>query len=176
LDQNPQKPSIFPAVIWTPSPNFDDRPDGAVIDMVIVHYTDMETAADSLQLLTDPAAKVSAHYLIDYDGTIYHLVEDRMRAWHAGVSSWQGQVGVNARSIGVELQNGGKAYFDQQGEWQPYPLNQMQALTLLVNALATRHPIKKEFILGHNQVAPDRKIDPGPHFDWNFLLNNLQFN
>ena len=96
-----------------PSLNFNERPKGTVIDMVIIHYTDMFTTEESLEILTSPTSNVSAHFLIDTDGTIIELVDTQKRAWHAGVSQWQEVQNVNHRSIGIELQNGGQKYFEK---------------------------------------------------------------
>ena len=154
-------------IISCPSPNFNDRPSSAVVDTVVIHYTDMENAIISLERLCDPKTEVSAHYLIDTDGLIYQLVDEGKRAWHAGVSCWNEKDNVNNFSIGIELQNHGYNYFLLHKEWPLYPLAQMQALVLLLTALEKRHSI--EYILGHSDVSPGRKQDPGPHFDWKWL-------
>jgi N-acetylmuramoyl-L-alanine amidase len=144
-----------------------------VIDTVVLHYTDLPTAQESLQRLCDPEAKVSAHYLIDDNGQIYQMVLDEKRAWHAGVSHWMGRENVNDFSIGVELQNPGYNYFIANNTWQPYTKIQLEKLLTLLNFLQDRHPISTNCIVGHNHVAPGRKIDPGPHFPWDFLKENL---
>jgi N-acetylmuramoyl-L-alanine amidase len=159
--------------IWHPSKNFNERPVGVIIDTLVLHYTDMPTAHDSLERLCDPAAKVSTHYLIDRNGHIYHLVNDAKRAWHAGVSSWQGRDNVNDFSIGIELQNFGYNYFIANNTWQPYTSIQMGKLVLLIDYLRKIHPIPLANIVGHNQVAPGRKFDPGPHFDWDLLRTKI---
>lgn len=163
-------------IIQKPSANFNERPSDVKIDMVIIHYTDMFTTQESLNILTNPTSQVSAHFLIDTDGTIFQLVDTHMRAWHAGVSQWQGVENVNHRSIGIELQNPGQKYFEKFKTYDPYPLVQMQALVDLTHYLKELHPIKKSLILGHSDVAPGRKIDPGPHFDWQWLRNRIKFN
>ena len=99
--------------IWHPSPNYDQRPHGTKIDTVIIHYTDMPNSNDALQRMCDPASKVSAHYLVDDNGTIYQLVEDTNRAWHAGISEWRGKSNVNHFSIGIELQNPGHVFYTE---------------------------------------------------------------
>ncbi len=153
-----------------PSPNFNDRPVETVIDTVVLHYTDMETAQASLDILCDPKAEVSSHYLIDIDGTIYQLVLDEKRAWHAGVSHWKGRDNVNNFSIGIELQNPGyHSYFVKYGCWDSYPLSLMESLVELLKSLTYKYPINPLDIVGHCDIAPDRKIDPGPHFDWQWL-------
>jgi len=129
--------------------------------MLVLHYTGMKTAAEAIDRLCDPAAKVSAHYVIDEDGTVWRLVEESRRAWHAGVSYWQGTENVNAASIGIELVNPGH-------EWgyRAFPEAQMASLETLGSALLQRHPIPADRVAGHSDVAPLRKQDPGELFDW----------
>ncbi len=160
------------AIIPHPSPNFDDRPLNTVISTAVIHYTDMPSAAASLQRLCDPLHKVSSHYLIDEDGTIYQLVAEEKRTWHAGESFWQGRHRVNDFSIGIELQNPGHVHFLETGSWHPYPDAQYQALLSLLKDIATRHPLITKNTAGHCDIAPTRKIDPGPHFDWELLAAN----
>lgn len=155
------------------SPNFNDRPEGESINCIVIHYTDYFVFEEFLACRLDPASKLSAHYLIDDDGTIYQLVADKKRAWHAGVSHWNGRDNVNNNSIGIELQNGGMTYKKQFGDWPPYPDVQMQALAELVHDLQNRFSIQSEHIIGHNDVAPTRRIDPGPHFNWDDLRGRL---
>lgn len=156
-----------------PSPNFNDRPKGVSINCIVLHYTDFLTVEESLDRLTDSCSQVSSHYLIDDDGTIYQLVADEKRAWHAGVSHWNGCDNVNHNSIGIELQNGGMTYKEQFGDWPPYPAAQMDALAELAHDLQLRFSIPTEHIVGHNEIAPTRKIDPGPHFNWDDLKDRL---
>ena len=146
------------------SPNFDERPNDAPIDMLVLHYTGMPTAADALARLCDPAAKVSAHYVIDEDGRVIALVDETKRAWHAGVSSWRGESNVNGRSIGVELVNPGHEF-----GYRDFPDAQMTALEELAAAILARHPIPARNVVGHADVAPSRKADPGERFDWRRL-------
>src|ERR1700761_4110062 len=143
-----------------PSPNHDDR-GGAVIDMLVLHYTGMKTARDALERLCDPAAKVSAHYTVDEDGTVYVHVPEARRAWHAGISSWAGITDVNARSIGIELVNPGHEF-----GYRDFPGAQIEALTTLCHGILVRHPIPSARVLGHSDVAPARKEDPGELFPW----------
>ncbi|MEX6724078.1 N-acetylmuramoyl-L-alanine amidase [Parapedomonas caeni] len=146
-----------------PSPNFDDRR-GQAVRLLVMHYTGMRTAAEALDRLTDPAAKVSAHYTIDEDGTVYvHVPEDR-RAWHAGVSVWRGITDVNAASIGIELVNPGHEF-----GYRPFPPAQMAALVELAGGILARHAIAPRDVVGHSDVAPARKTDPGELFDWRWL-------
>jgi N-acetylmuramoyl-L-alanine amidase len=143
------------------SPNFDARPGAGVIDMLILHYTGMKTAQEALDRLCDPAAKVSAHYLIDEDGTVWHLVDELKRAWHAGISFWRGRSDINAASIGIELVNPGHEF-----GYRPFPEAQIAALEELARAILARHPVPARHVLGHSDVAPQRKQDPGELFDW----------
>jgi len=146
------------------SPNHDARPDGTPIDMLVLHYTGMQSGAAAIERLCDPQAKVSAHYCIEENGTICALVPEARRAWHAGVSWWRGERDINARSIGIELVNPGH-------EWgyRPFPEKQMAALIELAGDILTRHPIPKRNVVGHSDVAPARKQDPGELFDWRRL-------
>lgn len=152
-------------IVERPSPNFDDRPAGTPVDTLVLHYTGLPSAAAALDRLCDPAAKVSAHYLIDEDGTVYRLVPESMRAWHAGISCWRGQRGINGRSIGIELSNPGHEY-----GYRDFTQAQMAALAELAEAVLARHPIPACNILGHSDIAPDRKLDPGERFDWQGLV------
>jgi N-acetylmuramoyl-L-alanine amidase len=142
------------------SPNRDSR-NGAAIDMLVLHYTGMKSGEAALSRLCDPASKVSAHYMIDEDGTVYALVPEDARAWHAGVSYWAGARDINARSIGIELVNPGHEF-----GYRAFPDAQIAALTELVKAILTRHPIPAWRLLGHSDVAPMRKDDPGELFPW----------
>ena len=143
------------------SPNADERPDGVPVDTLILHYTGMPTAAAALGRLCDPAAKVSAHYLIDEDGTLTALVPEEQRAWHAGASAWAGATGLNDRSIGIELVNPGH-------EWgyRPFTEAQYAACIGLCRGILGRWPIPPRRVLAHSDVAPERKQDPGELFDW----------
>jgi len=151
------------------SPNHDDR-NGTAVDMLVLHYTDTPDAATALDLLTDPATKVSAHYLVDTDGRIHALVAEDRRAWHAGVASWCGVTDINACSIGIELQNRGHSCCGPEGP-EPYPDVQIAALIHLVRDIRRRHDIPDRRILGHSDVAPLRKQDPGAHFPWSRLAD-----
>jgi N-acetylmuramoyl-L-alanine amidase len=143
------------------SPNQDARPSGAAIDMLILHYTGMKTADEALARLCDPEAKVSAHYTIGTDGRIYTHVPEERRAWHAGVSFWAGDANVNGRSIGIELVNPGHEF-----GYVPFAEAQIAALIELARAILARHPILPARVLGHSDVAPGRKTDPGELFPW----------
>lgn len=143
-----------------PSPNHGPRLLGPP-DMVVIHYTGMESAGAARTRLCDPAAEVSAHWLIDLDGRAEQLVDEARRAWHAGVSEWGGESDVNSRSIGIELVNRGE-------EWgyHPFPEPQMASLESLLADIITRWGVAPENVVGHEHVAPGRKVDPGPRFDW----------
>ncbi|WP_193172764.1 N-acetylmuramoyl-L-alanine amidase [Nisaea nitritireducens] len=154
-------------IIERPSPNHDARPDGTGIDILLLHYTGMQSAEAALDRLTDPDAKVSAHYLIDEDGRCYRMVDEARRAWHAGVASWQGATDINARSIGIELVNPGHQY-----GYRHFPDRQMDCLTHLSKAILGRHPIPPTRVLAHSDVAPDRKEDPGELFNWESLARS----
>ena len=142
-----------------PSPNFDARPADTPVDMLVVHYTGMESAEAALARLCDAQAKVSAHYVIDEDGTVISLVAEDDRAWHAGESFWRGETAVNGRSVGVELVNPG----DEFG-YRDFPDAQMAALEQLAKDILARHPIEHRNVVGHSDVAPLRKTDPGELF------------
>jgi N-acetylmuramoyl-L-alanine amidase len=143
------------------SPNHDERPKGAAIDMLVLHYTGMKTADEALARLCDPQAKVSAHYTIGTDGRVYVHVPEERRAWHAGVSFWAGEANVNRRSIGIELVNPGHEF-----GYVPFAEAQIAALIDLARAILQRHPISPQRVLGHSDVAPARKLDPGELFPW----------
>jgi N-acetylmuramoyl-L-alanine amidase len=124
----------------------------------------MKSCADALARLVDPAAQVSAHYLIDEDGTVYRMVDETMRAWHAGESAWRGSADVNSRSIGIELANPGHEF-----GYREFPAAQMDALIALARDVLTRHQIPPINVVGHSDVAPLRKTDPGEKFAWRAL-------
>ncbi|WP_233252463.1 N-acetylmuramoyl-L-alanine amidase [Maritimibacter sp. 55A14] len=143
-----------------PSPNFGPRRGGARPDMVVLHYTAMPSTGAALARLCDPATEVSCHYLVSESGTVLHLVAEEDRAWHAGAGAWGEVSDVNSRSIGIELANPGGA---------PFPAPQMTALEALLAGVVARWGIVPERVIGHSDVAPGRKSDPGPKFDWRRL-------
>ncbi len=145
-----------------PSPNFNERP--CSIDALIIHYTDMLTADEALAWLINPASEVSAHYLIDEGGEIYQMVEEDKRAWHAGTSFWQGHTDINSCSIGIELANPGHSHGHT-----PFPEAQIDSLIRLSCDIQSRWNIPSSRILGHSDVAPRRKQDPGALFPWEDL-------
>lgn len=151
-------------VIARPSPNFDART--LPVSMLVIHYTDMADCQAALERLCDEAAKVSAHYLIDRQGQVYQLVEEDQRAWHAGLAHWNGIDDVNSASLGIELDYPGVA---RDGTLPAFPAAQMDALIELAGAMVQRHKIPPGNVLGHSDVAPTRKRDPGAAFDWQML-------
>lgn len=147
-------------ILQRPSPNQGPRRGGARPDMVVLHYTAMKTAAAALERLCDPAAEVSAHYLICPQGEIWQLVDEEQRAWHAGAGRWGSVTDVNSRSIGIELANRGD---------HPFAAAQIDALEGLLAGIMARWSIPPERVIGHSDMAPLRKCDPGPRFDWRRL-------
>lgn len=145
--------------IDVPSPNFDARKKPP--DMVVLHYTGMQTAEAALERLRDPEAKVSAHYMIGEDGQLFRLVPEERRAWHAGVSFWKGERDINGCSIGVELVNPGHEF-----GYRPFPEPQIARLIALLDDIRSRWEVPQQRIVGHSDVAPARKTDPGELFPW----------
>ncbi len=158
---------IVPSLLMEdlPSPNVGERPGGAAgVDLLILHYTGMQTARDAIDRLRDPVAQVSSHYVVDEDGSVVRLVPEHLRAQHAGVSYWRGRSGLNDTSIGIEIVNPGH-------EWgyRPFPPAQMAAVRDLCLGILSRHAIPARNVVGHSDVAPNRKQDPGELFDWQGL-------
>jgi N-acetylmuramoyl-L-alanine amidase len=149
-------------MIEAPSPNFDLRT--APPDMLVLHYTGMQTGEAALARLVDPDAKVSAHYLVEEDGRVFRLVPEERRAWHAGVSSWQGTSDCNGASIGVEIVNPGHEF-----GYRPFPEAQVEAVIALTEDIRSRWTIPDSRIVGHADIAPARKQDPGELFPWKRL-------
>jgi N-acetylmuramoyl-L-alanine amidase len=145
-----------------PSPNWDER--ALPITMVVLHYTEMLDAPAALERLCDPAAKVSAHYLISEAGEVIRLVDESKRAWHAGASFWRGHRDVNSASIGIELDHPGHAH-----GYRPFSEAQFEALVPLLHRIVQAHNIPRANVVGHSDVAPSRKIDPGELFPWDRL-------
>jgi N-acetylmuramoyl-L-alanine amidase len=146
-------------IIEKKSPNFDER-NGEEITFLILHYTGMKTAQDALDRLCCADAKVSSHYTVDEDGTVYRHVDEDKRAWHAGVSSWQGQENINAKSIGIEMVNPGHEF-----GYREFPKAQLNAVKELCLDILNRHK-SIEHVLAHSDIAPSRKQDPGELFPW----------
>jgi N-acetylmuramoyl-L-alanine amidase len=149
-------------LIEAPSPNFEPRT--AVPDMIVLHYTGMPTGEEALARLRDPEAKVSSHYVVEEDGRVFRLVPEERRAWHAGVSFWKGEADVNTRSVGVEIVNPGHEF-----GYRPFPDVQVDAVIELVADIRSRWMVEDGRIVGHSDIAPDRKEDPGELFPWKRL-------
>lgn len=152
------------AIVDALSPNVNPRPEGAAIDLVILHYTGMEDGPSAIKRLRDPEARVSCHYVVEEDGRVFRLAEERMRAWHAGVSFWAGITDVNSRSIGIEIVNGGHDF-----GLPDYPPAQIAALIDLLSDILDRRKLHPVRVIGHSDVAPARKDDPGEKFPWTQL-------
>nr|WP_243846983.1 N-acetylmuramoyl-L-alanine amidase [Sphingomonas japonica] len=149
-------------MIETPSPNFDER--DAAVSIIVLHYTGMQDAESAIARLRDPEAKVSAHYLIAEDGAVLRMVAEDKRAWHAGQSYWRGMRNLNAASVGIEIVNPGH-------EWgyRPFPEEQIASVVRLVAQIKDRYAITRGNIVGHSDIAPARKKDPGELFPWGTL-------
>ena len=146
-------------VIDAPSPNFDDR--SLPITMIVLHYTGMQTGDAAIERLRDPAAKVSSHYLVAEDGTIVRMVDEDKRAWHAGRSHWRGVTDINSASVGIEIVNPGHEF-----GYRPFPDEQIAAVIRLVHEIKDRHAVTRGNVVGHSDIAPARKQDPGELFPW----------
>ena len=149
------------------SSNFNDRK--LPVSILVLHYTGMETGEAARDRLCDPAAEVSAHWLVHEDGRIENLVDENARAWHAGRGSWNGITDLNSASIGVEIVNGGHNVPSPNGNLPPYPDVQILSVIKLAKEIIGRHDIAAHNIVGHSDVAPERKEDPGEHFPWQGL-------
>ena len=146
-------------MIDTPSPNFDERT--MPVSILVLHYTGMPDAAGAIARLSDPAAKVSCHYLVAEDGQIVRMVAEDKRAWHAGKSHWRGIDSLNSCSIGIEIVNPG-----HELGYRPFPEAQIDSLIPLVSDIVKRHGITRGNVVGHSDIAPARKQDPGELFPW----------
>ncbi len=151
---------IHPDAQWVASPNASTRRNGASPDIILLHYTNMETAEAALERLCDPEVGVSSHYLISESGHLWQMVDEAQRAHHAGVGAWGDVDDVNSRSIGIELANRGDHAFSEP---------QMRALEALLPGIMARWSVPAARVIGHSDMAPERKIDPGPRFDWRRL-------
>ena len=150
-----------------PSPNFNDRPPNTKIDILVLHYTGMPTSLDALNHMCNPKSRVSSHYMVDMDGEIYQLVSEQNRAWHAGISCWRGNSNINDRSIGIELENPGHEF-----GYQRFPDKQIDSLIELAKEIINRHSIPARNVIGHSDISPSRKKDPGELFDWHKLASH----
>lgn len=146
-------------IIDCPSPNFNER--GQPVSMVVLHYTGMESAEAAIERLRDPEAGVSCHYLVTEEGRVLRMVAEDKRAWHAGKSYWRGMTALNACSIGIEIVNPGHEH-----GYRPFPEEQIEALIPLLSDIKERHGITRGNIVGHSDIAPARKQDPGELFPW----------
>lgn len=149
------------------SVNYGPRRHGLTPDMVVLHYTGMETAQAAIDRLCDPVAEVSAHYVIDETGRVTQLVDEADRAWHAGAGQWGWVEDVNSHSIGFELANRGP-----ESQTPQFPAAQIAALKQVLGDVLQRHRIPPERVIGHSDLAPGRKIDPGPYFNWQDLAQS----
>jgi N-acetylmuramoyl-L-alanine amidase len=149
-------------IIDTPSPNFDERT--LPISMIVLHYTGMQDGPSAIARLCDAEAKVSSHYVVEEDGTVLRLVAEDRRAWHAGRSHWRGTTDINSASIGIEIVNPGHEF-----GYRPFTDPQIDAIVRLVAAIKQRHAITRGNVVGHSDIAPTRKRDPGELFPWSKL-------
>jgi N-acetylmuramoyl-L-alanine amidase len=154
----------FPAAHVVPSPNHGERAGGRAPDMIILHYTGMETAAAALDWLCREESQVSSHYFVHEDGRVNQLVAEDRRAWHAGKSIWKGETDINSRSIGIEIANAG-----HPGGLPDFPTEQIEAVAELCRNCGERWSIVRERVLAHSDIAPIRKVDPGEKFPWDVL-------
>lgn len=152
------------ATLWVPSPNQEPRVGGRAPDMLILHYTGMESVEAALDWLTREESKVSCHYLIDEEGRITQMVAEERRAWHAGQSFWAGETDLNSCSIGIEIHNPGHDF-----DYPDFPDAQMRSVEALCLDILGRHAIPPDRVLAHSDIAPGRKRDPGEKFDWQRL-------
>ena len=150
-----------------PSPNHGERDGGRQPDMILLHYTGMPGALAALELLRNPNSQVSAHYFVFEDGQVVQMVQENRRAWHAGKSYWAGETDINSCSIGIEIANPGHEY-----GYPEFPRRQIAAVTALCRSIQTRHVVPATRILGHSDVAPARKKDPGEKFPWRTLFDS----
>ncbi|MGI9482136.1 MAG: peptidoglycan recognition protein family protein [Hyphomicrobiales bacterium] len=152
---------------WIPSENFNDRPAGAGLDMLVIHYTGMESFDEAVERMCTPGSQVSCHYGVDLDGSVVQMVAEENRAWHAGASLWRGVSDNNRRSIGIEIQNAGHEF-----GYHDFPELQMGAVIELCRDILSRHPIPAHNVVAHSDIAPGRKLDPGERFNWQLLFEN----
>jgi N-acetylmuramoyl-L-alanine amidase len=150
-----------------PSPNHDDRPADAPIDMLVLHYTGMRSPQEAIDRLRDPRTGVSAQYVVEEDGAVLRLVPEVRRAFHAGASFWRGHTALDGRSIGIGIVNSGHGW-----GYRDFTVLQLAAVCDLCLDILSRHPIPARNIVGHSDVAPHRKWDPGERFDWRSLAEN----
>lgn len=152
----------MPPLIERWSPNIDDR--GAPVSMIVLHYTGMPDGPSAIDWLANPESRVSAHYVVAEDGTVTHMVPEEKRAWHAGRSYWRGVRDINSASIGIEIVNPGHEF-----GYRPFPAEQIASVLQLVASIKERYGITRGNIVGHSDIAPTRKQDPGELFPWEQL-------
>ena len=158
-------PDSFIVTDVVPSPNREERKGGRKPDMILLHYTGMQTGEAALRRLCAPDSKVSAHYVVFEDGRIVQCVPENERAWHAGIAFWAGETDINSCSIGIEIVNPGHEF-----GYPDYPLRQIAAVISLCRSIVTRRgPLAPDRILAHSDVAPARKQDPGEKFPWDLM-------
>lgn len=150
-----------------PSPNYGERKDSRRPNMILLHYTGMHEAEAALARLCAAESEVSAHYFVFEDGRVVQMVPESRRAWHAGISAWDGETDINSCSIGIEIANPGHDY-----GYPDFPKRQIAAVTMLCRSILTRHPVAPERVLAHSDVAPARKRDPGEKFPWETLFRS----
>lgn len=150
--------------VWLPSPNVEPRKDGKTPAILLLHYTGMKSAEAARAWLCNPQSKVSCHFLIGEEGTIFQMVDESMRAWHAGIATWKDERDINSSAIGIEIHNPGHSM-----GYPAFPPAQMDAVVALCRDIIDRHRIKAECVLAHSDVAPGRKADPGEKFNWQYL-------
>jgi N-acetylmuramoyl-L-alanine amidase len=157
----------YPGAEWFPSPNFGERADARSPDMIVLHYTGMESAQGALDWLRTPESQVSAHYLVHEDGRVVQMVAEAKRAWHAGKSCWKGETDINSLSIGIEIVNPG-----HDGPYPDFPAEQIAAVAGLCQNCAKRWAIAPQRVVAHSDIAPQRKSDPGEKFPWQSLFES----
>ncbi|WP_025898433.1 N-acetylmuramoyl-L-alanine amidase [Sneathiella glossodoripedis] len=151
-------------IVQNLSPNHSERKGEGKISMLVLHYTGMKTGKAALERLCDPAAEVSAHYLVEEDGSILQLVEEDRRAWHAGVGFWNGETDINSCSIGIEIVNPGHEF-----GYVSFPKSQILSTLELCQQIVEKYEISPLNVVGHSDVAPQRKQDPGEQFPWQWF-------
>ncbi len=152
---------------YVPSPNHNERAEETLLAYVVLHYTGMPTAAEALNRLRDPHSEVSCHYMIDEEGSVTQMVKEEHRAWHAGHSYWLGKRDINSQSLGIELVNLGHAF-----GYKPFPKAQIDSLKTLLHDIMARYSLPPSALLGHSDIAPTRKEDPGELFPWQELAES----
>ena len=157
----------YPGASWCASPNFGERVGVSGPDMLVLHYTGMESGESAQSWLCNPESQVSSHYIVHESGDVIQMVDERKRAWHAGKSSWRGETDINSLSIGVEIVNAGPL-----ADFPEYPAQQVASVIDLCQNCAQRWAIAPQRIVAHSDIAPQRKEDPGEKFPWRSLFQN----